>query len=168
VIVSFQLWKIAKGYIKEITDSILNVAVILNFIVVFFYWRLYFQDPLSVNMNGPNEWFMEYYLHALGPTLMVIDALFIHGSFNTFSKGLKFLFLLFSSYILWVEFIVAPYSSRPQGMVTKGFPYPFLNDLTIYGRTGFYLSVVFIGCTLYMALFFIKKYALPYMRQAKS
>ncbi|MEX0371350.1 MAG: hypothetical protein AB3N09_12020, partial [Tateyamaria sp.] len=44
-------------------------AAVLNVMVVFLYWRLYFTDPALVNGNGAIVWWLEYYLHALGPAL---------------------------------------------------------------------------------------------------
>ena len=44
--------------------------------VVILYWKLFFEDPMSVN-NRPPVWHQEYYLHAVGPLLQWIDALVV-------------------------------------------------------------------------------------------
>ena len=42
-------------------------ASVLNVMVVYLYWKLYFTDPSLVNSDGPSVWYREYYLHGLGP-----------------------------------------------------------------------------------------------------
>jgi hypothetical protein len=55
------------------------VAAVLNAMVVFLYWRLYFEDSSLVNGGNPPVWHQEYYLHLAGPILQWIDAVFILG-----------------------------------------------------------------------------------------
>jgi len=107
--------------------------------VVILYWRLYFADPTSVTRDGQlgNFW-LEMYLHALGPALQWIDATFIHRSFNRMKRTLPALFGVIALYVVWVELIVAPMNDSPMGSVTSGLPYPFLNDLDLLGRATFY------------------------------
>ena len=57
-------------------------ASVLNVMVCYLYWKLWFTNPDLVNNDGPVVWHQEYYLHALGPALQIIDALFIGRVFT--------------------------------------------------------------------------------------
>ena len=59
-----------------------SVAAVVNVMVVFLYWRLFFEDPALVNGNGDIVWHQQYYLHGLGPALQIFDALFIARVFG--------------------------------------------------------------------------------------
>ena len=158
MIVAFKLWKKSLVVIESNLDPILNVTVIVNMVVLALYWRLYLQDPSLVNASGGNEWYLEYYLHGLGPGLMIIDALFIEGAFKTFLKGQKYLMVFFIAYLFWIELIVSPLNEFPVGHATTGFPYPFLNNLILLDRGSFYFSSILLGLVLYMILYFSNFY----------
>ena len=42
--------------------AIVSATAVLNAMVVFLYWKLYFIDPSLVNYSGSITWFQEYYL----------------------------------------------------------------------------------------------------------
>ena len=129
-------------------------AAVLNVMVVFLYWRLYFTDPAMVNNGGPIVWWLEYYLHALGPALQIIDALFIGAVFRRVWRAALPLTLIIGAYVAWAELFVQRFNERPVGSVTSGLPYPFLNNMELSERAVFYaanagmalgLLVVFAG-----------------------
>lgn len=58
-------------------DGLVAATAVLNAMVVMLYWRLFLQDPASVTRDGaPGAWWLEVYLHGLGPLLQwTCDAL---------------------------------------------------------------------------------------------
>lgn len=114
-------------------------ASVLNVMVVYLYWKLYFTDPSLVTMNEP-VWYREYYLHLAGPVLQIIDALFIARVFTRVWRGVLPLLVIIALYVSWAEFVLEPYSDKPVGKVTSGLPYPFLNDMELPGRMMFYAA----------------------------
>lgn len=120
-------------------DATVSAVAVVNAMVVILYWRLYFADPASVTRNGQlSAWWLEGYMHALGPALQWIDAVFIHRAFRRFKAALVLLCAVICSYVGWVELIVGPLNDTPAGTLTSGMPYPFLNDLDLTGRATFY------------------------------
>ena len=131
-------------------EGFVGVATVLNTMVVLLYWRLYFADPLSVTSDGElGRWWLEYYMHALGPLLQWIDAIVIHRSFRRPLRSAGILTFAIIGYVVWVERVVAPMNDRPMGSVTSGLPYNFLNNLEWAGRLEFYVT------NLVVALFFL-------------
>ncbi len=135
-------------------------AAVLNVMVVYLYWQLYFTDPALVNNGGPIIWHQEYYLHALGPALQIIDALFIGRVFRRVWRAILPLLAIIAAYVAWAELFVQRFNNKPQGEVTSGLPYPFLNNMELPERAVFYaanggtamaLLVVFgvVGAVLY-------------------
>lgn len=113
-------------------------AAVLNVMVVFLYWRLYFSDPALVNNDGPIEWWLEYYLHGIGPALQIFDALFIGAVFRRVWRAILPLMTIIGLYVAWAELFVKRFNERPAGSVTSGLPYPFLNNMELPERAMFY------------------------------
>lgn len=113
-------------------------AAVLNVMVVFLYWRLYFTDPSLVNGRRPIDWWLQYYLHALGPALQIIDALLIGAVFRRVWRAAVPLIIIIGAYVAWAELFVQRFNSKPVGNVTSGLPYPFLNSLEWADRVTFY------------------------------
>ncbi|MEL6170280.1 MAG: hypothetical protein AAFR35_16455, partial [Pseudomonadota bacterium] len=100
-----------------------------------------FADPANVTGEaGPPVWWVQYYLHLLGPLLQWIDMLFIHRNLRAFRAAFAGLFAVILVYILWVEIVVGPFNDSPFGEITDGLPYPFLNDLVLAERGIFYVQ----------------------------
>lgn len=137
------------GRTRRKFDAFISVSVVLNGIVVYMYWKLWFTDPALVNGGDPLPWWKEYYLHALGPALQVFDALFILGAFRYMKTVIAWLFVTMLAYIAWIEVLVGPLNDAPVGKVTSGLPYPFLNDMAKPDRMAFYGTV--IGLSLLLA-----------------
>ncbi len=119
-----------------------TVAAVLNVMVVYLYWRLYFTDPALVNGGGPIAWHQEYYLHALGPALQIFDALFIARAPRRWLRTILPLVGLVAAYVAWAELFVQRFNDVPTGRVTSGLPYPFLNNMELPERAVFYASNV--------------------------
>lgn len=113
-------------------------AAVLNGMVALLYWRLFLIDPALVNGGGPIVWWQEYYLHALGPALQIIDALLIGRVFHRPWRAVLPLIAIIGAYIAWSELFVQRFNDSPSGSITSGLPYPFLNDMVWADRVGFY------------------------------
>lgn len=149
-------WITRKHQVTAISASVLNVMV------VYLYWKLYLTNPALVN-NGPVVWHQEYYLHGLGPALQIIDALFIGRVYRRVWRAILPLIGIIVAYVAWAELFVQRFNTRPEGSVTSGLPYPFLNSMEFGNRMVFYagngaaalgLLVVFglIGAVLYRVM----------------
>jgi hypothetical protein len=130
--------RLSLGRTDHRPETLAGVAAVMNVIVVYLYWKLYFDNPASVNANGPIVWWEEYYLHVLGPILLWIDALVFLGTFRKLAPIMAALVLVVVAYVGWAELIVQPANARPVGTVTSGLPYPFLNNMDIAARGAFY------------------------------
>jgi hypothetical protein len=135
------------------------VVAVLNMIVVVSYWRLYFTDPTLVNGGNVIVPHREYYLHLIGPALQWADALWLKRALRRAGAVALWLGAVVVAYLVWAELIVAPLNDDPVGLVTAGLPYPFLNDMTLPARLGFYAAtwasgLVFLAvlCALQWAL----------------
>jgi hypothetical protein len=126
-------------------------AAVFNIMVVYLYWKLFLTDPALVR-NGPAVWHQEYYLHAVGPALQVIDALFIGRVFRRIWRGAVSLMLLVPIYVIWAELFVQRFNDTPTGSVTSGLPYPFLNSLDWPARAEFYLLYGVVALAILTAL----------------
>ena len=120
-------------------DGVVAMTAVLNAMVCLLYWRLYFADPGSVTRDGElGSFYLEAYLHALGPLLQWIDATFIHRSFRKVGAALLWLFGIIALYVAWIELVVQRLAVTPVGEVTNGLSYPFLNNLEFPQRAVFY------------------------------
>ena len=64
------------GKIEKRYDGLVSATIILNMLVVFLYWKLYFEDPALVNGNGGLPWWKEYYLHLFRANFYVVGCVF--------------------------------------------------------------------------------------------
>ncbi|MEM6277555.1 MAG: hypothetical protein AAF714_11460 [Pseudomonadota bacterium] len=144
----------SEGRTERRWDSLIAATAVINFMVVFLFWRLYFGDPDSVTRDGNLQvWWREYYLHAVGPLLMWIDALFINRPFRRFLPSLVVLLVISLSYFLWAELVVSPLADTPIGTVTSGLPYPFLNNMELAARIEFYATNAGLAAVLLVVFF---------------
>jgi hypothetical protein len=122
-------------------DGFVCMTAVINTMVVFLYWRLYFADPMSVTTDGElGAWHLEMYLHLFGPLLQVIDTIFVHRSYRRLGAAFAWLMGVISVYLLWSELVVQRFNDSPKGTVTSGLPYPFLNNLELPERAVFYAT----------------------------
>ncbi|MDD9923395.1 MAG: hypothetical protein OXQ92_14150 [Boseongicola sp.] len=125
----------------------------LNFMVVFLYWRLYFDNPANVRSDGEITWWIEYYVHALGPLLQWIDMLFIHRNIRGFRRAIALMAATIVAYVAWIELVVQRFNDAPFGSVTSGLPYPFLNNLDVSGRAAFYGQTAVMAVVMLLVIF---------------
>lgn len=122
-------------------DGFVGMTAVLNGMVVYLYWSMFLADPSSVTRTGElGQWWLEYYLHGLGPLLQWIDALFIHRAFRRPFASVAWLAGIVGVYVLWAEFGQRVLNDSPSGSVTSGLPYRFLNSLDPADRAVFYAS----------------------------
>lgn len=144
-----RMMAIEEGRSKRRWDGFVCMTAVINTMVVFLYWRLYFADPNSVTTDGQlGAFHLEMYLHAVGPLLQVIDTIFIHRSYRRLGAALAWLFGVIGAYVLWAELVLEPLNTSPSGTLTSGLPYPFLNNLEFADRAVFYGSNFVIGVVL--------------------
>lgn len=154
VFVGWCLLMYSRGESKLRWDGFIGMTTVLNAMVVFLYWKLFFEDPNSVTRDGElGTWYLEFYLHLVGPLLQWIDALFLHRAFRKFKASCLWLIGIIALYLSWSELVVQPLNEKPAGSVTSGLPYPFLNDLPFSERLVFY-STNFIVALLLLCVFF--------------
>ena len=146
---SYLLYRSKRNNLPEAYHAFVSAVAVLNAMVVFLYWKLYFIDPSLVNYSGSIVWFQEYYLHALGPLLIIFDALFFNRSFLQIKKGTMTIVGICLLYVLWSEAITAPLNATPEGSVTSGLPYPFLNNMVFSERLSFYATTTLTGLGFY-------------------
>ena len=136
-----RMMAIEEGRSARRWDGFVCMTAVINTMVVFLYWRLFFADPTSVTPDGElAAWHLEIYLHLLGPMLQVIDTIFIHRSYRRLGAALAWLFGVIALYVLMAELVFQPLNTSPSGTVTSGLPYPFLNNLVLADRAVFYAS----------------------------
>ncbi|MBT6175621.1 MAG: hypothetical protein HOI23_00140 [Deltaproteobacteria bacterium] len=138
-------WALASHWMPRlrIQNPILPVALTLGTIVVILYWSLYLIDPAMVNDKGsPMPWYSEWYMH-LGSTVSVyIEAFILNKKPRNQLMPVGTLAVVAGLYITWVDRVVPLYNTQPCGIKTSvcGYPYPFLNDLTVQSRFALYLG----------------------------
>ena len=157
LIVTFLLYTSKRNKEPERYFSLVSAVAVLNAMVVFLYWKLYFIDPSLVNYSGLIVWYQEYYLHLVGPVLLIVDSLFFNGSFRQVHKGVLTTLVICLLYILWSEIITGPFNSTPEGSVSRGLPYPFLNNMHLQDRIAFYVTTIVTGLAFYLAGWIITK-----------
>jgi len=151
LLVAGQMLRLSLGKTKNDWNSFVSMGIVLNVVVVVNYWKLFLTDPTALNSDGDGLiWYMEYYLHLIGPILMVFDAFVFVGAFRNVRRVCLYAVILCLAYPVWAEFVVAPMNFLPRGSVTNGLPYPFLNNMQIPQRLTFYSTImasnfVFIG-----------------------
>ena len=157
VYVAWLMLSLSRKGLPPAHNSLVSSVAVLNAMVVFLYWKLYFVDPSLVNGNGPIVWHQEYYLHLCGPLLMIIDALFLNRSFKHSLRGVLMTIMICIAYIIWSEAIVGPFNIEPVGSVTSGLPYPFLNDMIFTERALFYATTIATALMMYAGFWLFSK-----------
>lgn len=148
------LWIDRRANQNERFLPFIAASAVLNIMVMYLYWKLYFTDPSLVNGENSPVWFQEYYLHLLGPLLIVFDALFLSKAARHI-RGLMYSIVICLAYVAWSEILVGPLNDKPVGSVTSGLPYPFLNNMDIMGRATFYGSTIALAIGVFVALWII-------------
>lgn len=130
-------------------DAFVCTTAVINAMVVFLYWRLYFADPMSVTSDGElGAWHLEMYLHLFGPLLQIVDSIFIHRSYRKLGRAAALLLGVVAGYILWIELFVQRFVDTPTGAVTSGLPYRFLNNQELSERAVFYVTNLIVALVL--------------------
>jgi len=142
LIVAWLMLRYSLGRSDRTYNAFVSASAVLGAIVVFMYWKLYFDDPALVNGDHIMPWYQEYYVHGITQILMLFDAFFILGAFRQVGKTLATAMVIFISYIAWTEFVVRPLNDLPAGGATSGLAYPFLNDMVLSGRLVFYAATI--------------------------
>jgi len=144
----------SEGRTDRLWYPMMCATAVINAMVVFLYWRLFLEDPASVTRNGElGELWLEMYIHALGPLLQWIEALFVSRAFRRPIAAASIIVGWVVGYLAWAELFVQPLNSTPVGAVTTGLPYPFLNSLEFPDRLTFYAINLGTGLALLLVFF---------------
>lgn len=148
-------------------DGFVAMSCVISAMVVFLYWRLFFADPMSVTSDGTlGDWWLEYFLHGVGPLLLWIEALFFHKPFRKWAAAIAWMFGVIASFVLWMELVLQPLVDSPVGEVTSGLPYRFLNNMDFGGRSNFYVTN-FVVAVVFLAVFIAVSWVINrFQRQA--
>lgn len=138
--------------------SLISAIAILNCMVIFLYWRLYFIDPGLVNDGTPPVFIREYYLHLIGPLAMTLEALTFDNYFKYFWQGIGLTILICMIYVAWLELIIEPYSI---------LPYPFLRTMPFDERGMFYFQTIITAVVFFVCLAVINK-AVVHIKRRKQ
>ena len=163
MLATWLLYKTKRTGLPESYLPFVSATAVLNAMVVFLYWKLYFTDPSLVNYSGSISWFQEYYLHIVGPALIVLDALLLNNSFTQVKKGVLTILAICLLYIFWSEVITGPLNETPEGSVTNGLPYPFLNNMSFSERVSFYATTIITGLGFYLAGWVLAKLKIKFV-----
>ena len=163
MIATWLLYRTKREGFPETHLPFVSAIAVLNAMVVFLYWKLYFIDPSLVNYSGSIVWFQEYYLHVLGPLLIILDSLFFNNSFTQIKKGLLTILGICLLYILWTEALTGPLNNTPVGAVTNGLPYPFLNNMAFAERISFYTTTILTGFGFYFTGWLLTRVKLRFL-----
>jgi len=163
MIATWLLYKTKRDGLPEMHLAFVSAISVLNAMVVFLYWKLYFIDPSLVNYSGSIVWFQEYYLHVLGPLLIILDALVFNNSFTQIKNGLLTILGICLLYILWTEAVTGPLNTTPEGSVTNGLPYPFLNNMVFTERVSFYATTILTGIGFYFSGWLLTRIKLQFL-----
>jgi hypothetical protein len=155
MVMHFLNWRARKNGQPDQRYALMAMVAVLNLLVVFLYWRLYFIDPALVNGDKTPLWHQEYYLHLIGPAIIVIDAIWLYRAFRFFWRGAIATTLLCMIYVLWIEGLVKPMNSEPVGAISSGLPYPFLNDMMTAERINFYAVTTATALGFYLICWII-------------
>ena len=153
--------RLSYGKTTQRWEAFVSFVVVMNMTVVIQYWRLYLMDPLNVSPAEGTIWWKEYYLHALGPVLMWIDAFLILGVFSRLKPVFYAAILLGIAYPAWAELVLHPLNDEPIGTVTAGLPYPFLNNMELGGRMMFYVASTLANFVFIMIAWGVSKLIRP-------
>lgn len=149
---------LTEGRSERRWDGFVGMISVVNAMVVFLYWRLFLEDPHSVTRDGElGQFYLELYLHALGPLLQWIDAIFIHRSFTRLRASALWLIGAICLYLTLGETLFQFMNDSPSGSVTSGIPYPFLNNMVLADRLTFYATNIAIALALLLVFAFIAR-----------
>ena len=83
LLVAWCVWQNLRTRTPKSWDAFVSATAVVNAMVVFLYWKLFFEDPNSVTEIGEiGILWLEYYLYLIVPLLMWIDALFFNRVFQ--------------------------------------------------------------------------------------
>ena len=119
---------------------LLPASMVLNVLVFLLYWVIKLFGGFGAAESGWTiiDVFKDYYMHFGTSVFLFVEVLFYSETFKNVRKEFSVFAIIFVSYIIWMEFFVAPNNDGD-------FPYLFLNYLDVAGRLVFYLIVLILG-----------------------
>ena len=130
----------------KIPDSLVATSTLMGIFTIILYWGLFFIDPNLVNYTDQRlNLFREFYLHLIGPLLLVVEGFLFTRAFKNFFNITLCAAAINFGYFSWIELVVARFNEFPKGTITNGLPYPFMNDMGISERLIFSASCFIFG-----------------------
>ena len=132
---------------KRLDIPILGAAMGINIIVVLLYWVLRAMGALGEvgGYSSLGALFQNYYVHLGTAVILFVEAVHYSTPFEEWKRSYGIYMVIFFGYIFWMEAFVSQQDNFPCGVVSCGFPYEFLNDLTATGRGIFYVGIFAMG-----------------------
>jgi hypothetical protein len=126
---------------------LLPASMVLNVLVFLLYWVIKLFGGFGDAESGWTiiDVLKDYYMHFGTSVFLFFEVLFYSETFKNVKREFSVFALIFISYIIWMEFFVAPHNADSCETVSCGFPYLFLNYLDAAGRIVFYIIVLILG-----------------------
>ena len=126
---------------------LLPASMVLNVLVFLLYWVIKLFGGFGDAESGWTiiDVLKDYYMHFGTSVFLFFEVLFYSETFKNVKREFSVFALIFISYIIWMEFFVAPHNADSCETVSCGFPYLFLNYLDATGRIVFYIIVLILG-----------------------
>ena len=161
------------GFRIKIPDPLVAISTMMGIFTIILYWGLFFIDPNLVNYTDQCNYtvqrlnlFREYYLHLIGPLLLILEGFLFTRAFKNFLNITLCAAVINFGYFSWIELVVARFNECPKGTITNGLPYPFMNEMVISERLIFMTSCFIFGI-LFIWLFTKIQKIIPFMRLEK-
>ena len=150
VSVAWLMLSLSRKGLPPAHDALVSAVAVLNGIVVFLYWKYVFYRP------GSGKWIRPHRLVS-----RILSACCWAGPddsgcavykrrVQTAPKGSTSDIFDLSGVYFWTEVITRPLNDTPIGSVVSGLPYPFLNDMTLQSRIGFYATTIATSLLMYL------------------
>lgn len=148
------LFEIHRNY--KFFTYIYSSTLSMNIVIIVLYWGMRFIDQSLLDVNSSEwtlfQWVWDFYLHWGMTIIVAIEIIFLSKLKNQFIKEYTTLMIVFFGYILWIEYFISSNNKSPCGLISCGFPYPFLNDLISKERIVFYFGVWIIGSVSFLSI----------------
>ena len=136
--------RLSMGWSRSPHEGFVAATAALNAVVIVGYL-----GPLGAGGAAGPGW-QAAYLHLIGPSLQIADALLILGAFSRLGGAVAWVLGLALAYVAWVELAVRPLNASAEG--SGGLPYAALNGMDVPSRLAVY-GLATLGALAALALF---------------
>lgn len=122
--------RLSMGWSRSSHEGFVAATAALNAVVI-----AAFLGPMGAGGAGGPGW-RTAYLHLVGPSLQIADALLLLGAFARLGGAVAWVATLAAAYVAWVELAVRPLNASAEGV--GGLPYAALNAMDVPSRLAVY------------------------------